>query len=138
MSKISDVLIRHPKNLAAHASIEGTRVALASDHVHMVLLTNGRALVGTLVRADLPGVESGAGPELPWSKLASRTVPPDAEAGTVQRLLVERGLRRLAVVDPEEASLGLPQAAQNGVLIGRRRRISRTGLEDTRTHALAG
>ena len=107
MSKISDVMIRHPKALAAHASIEETRVALDNDHVHMVLLTNGRALVGTLVRADLPIVESGAGPALPWSKLASRTVPPDAEAGTVQGLLVEQGQRRLAVVDPEGALLGL-------------------------------
>lgn len=104
---VRDVMLRHPKTLAAHASIEEARAALANDHVHMVLLTNGTALVGTLVRADLPGAESGAGPALPWSKLASRTVPPDAGAGTVQRLLVERGLRRLAVVDAEGALHGL-------------------------------
>jgi len=104
---VGDVMLRHPKTLPAHASVEQTRAALADDHVHMVLLTEGTTLVGTLVRGDLPGGESGAGPALPWSKLASRTVPPAAGAATVQRLLIERGLRRLAVVNPEGALLGL-------------------------------
>jgi CBS domain-containing protein len=107
MTTVADVMIRHPKTLAADASIDVTRLALADDRVHMVLLMNGYELVGTLVRDDLVGAGSGAGPALPWSTLVDRTVPPEADAGTVQRLLVERGLRRLAVVDPEGALLGL-------------------------------
>jgi len=106
-SAVRDVMLRHPKTLSPHASIEETRAALANDHVHMVLLTDGRTLVGTVVRADLPGAEAGAGPALPWSKLDGRTVSPDGRVDTVQQLLVERGLRRVAVVDPEGALLGL-------------------------------
>lgn len=104
---VNAVMLRRPKTLSAHASIQETRAALANDHVHMVLLTDGRALVGTMVRADLPGAETGAGPAIPWAKLAGRTVPPDARADIVQHLLVERGLRRVAVIDAEGELLGL-------------------------------
>lgn len=107
MSTVGDVMIRNPKTLAARASIEETRVALANDHVHMVLLIDGCELVGTLVRADLVGAKLGAGPALPLSTIVGRTVPPEAEVEAVQRQLVDLGLRRLAVVDPHGALLGL-------------------------------
>ena len=94
MSTVGGVMLRHPKTLAARASIDEARVALADDHVHMVLLMDDRDLVGTLVRADLAGAECGTGPALPWSTLVGRTVPPHADIESVQRLLLEGGLRR--------------------------------------------
>lgn len=106
-SRTRDVMLRHPKTMSAQASIEETRAALANDHVHMVLLTDGSALVGTVVRADLPAAGTEAGPALPWSKLDGRTVLPDWLVDTVQQQLAERGLRRLAVVDNHGALLGL-------------------------------
>ena len=114
-TRVSDVMLRHPKVLDAQATVDGARAALTDDHVHMVLLSQGSTLVGTLVRTDLPSpiqrsdqrsVE-GSGPALPWSTLRNRTVPSSAPADAVQELLIARELRRLAVVDHDGTLLGL-------------------------------
>ena len=108
---VSDVMLRHPKVLDAQATVDEARVALANDHVHMVLLSQGSTLVGTLVRTDLPHPiqrsDQGSGPALPWSTLRDRTVPSATSADTVNKLLIERGLRRLAVIDHDGTLLGL-------------------------------
>jgi CBS-domain-containing membrane protein len=108
---VSDVMLRHPKVLDAQATVDEARAALTDDHVHMVLLTEGSTLVGTLVRADLPHPiqrsDQGSGPALPWSTLRDRTVPSATSADTVNKLLIERGLRRLAVIDHDGTLLGL-------------------------------
>ncbi|GAA2128827.1 CBS domain-containing protein [Nocardioides bigeumensis] len=111
----SDVMIRHPKVLDARATVDEARAALTDDHVHMVLLTEGSTLVGTLVRTDLPppiqrsdqGSGEGSGPALPWSRLRNRTVPSATSADAARELLIARGLRRLAVVDLDGTLLGL-------------------------------
>jgi CBS-domain-containing membrane protein len=108
---VSDVMLRHPKVLDAQATVDEARAALTDDHVHMVLLTEGSTLVGTLVRTDLPHPiqrsDQGSGPALPWSTLRDRTVPSATSADTVNKLLIERGLRRLAVIDHDGTLLGL-------------------------------
>ena len=108
--RVSDVMLRRPKVLDAQATVDEARVALANDHVHMVLLSQGSTLVGTLVRADLPppiqGSDQGSGPALPWSTLRNRTVPPATSAAAARELLIDRGLRRLAVVDHHGTLLG--------------------------------
>jgi CBS domain-containing protein len=104
---VRDVMATRPKTLAASASIDDARSVLADDHVHMVLLTRGATLLGTLVRADLPPGVPGDGPALPWSTLSGRTAAPDAPAAPVRELLVRTGLRRLAVVDEDGTLLGL-------------------------------
>lgn len=67
----------------------------------------GSTLVGIVVHVDLPQAAQGSGPVLPWSTRRNRTVSPAARAGAVQELLVERGLRRVAVVDHDGTLLGL-------------------------------
>ena len=108
---VSDVMLRHPKVLDAQTTVDEARAALTNDHVHMVLLTEGSTLVGTLVRTDLPHPiqrsDQGSGPALPWSTLRDRTVPSATSADTVNKLLIERGLRRLAVIDHDGTLLGL-------------------------------
>ncbi|HEU5484878.1 MAG TPA: CBS domain-containing protein [Microlunatus sp.] len=108
---VSDVMLRHPKVLDAQATVDEARAALTDDHVHMALLTEGSTLVGTLVRTDLPHPiqrsDQGSGPALPWSTLRDRTVPSATSADTVNKLLIERGLRRLAVIDHDGTLLGL-------------------------------
>lgn len=99
-------MLRHPKTLPAHTSITQARAALSDDHVHMVLLTEGRSLVGTLTRADLPSMGTLA-PALSWSTLAGRIVSPDASTAVVHGLLVDRGIRRVAVVAADGSLLGL-------------------------------
>lgn len=104
---VRDVMLRHPKTLPARASVDEVRAALTNDHVHMVLMTEGDALVGTVVRADLPRTAEGDSPALPWSTLPGRTVLPEARVGAVHDLMTELEQRRVAVVDHEGTLLGL-------------------------------
>jgi CBS domain-containing protein len=104
---VRDVMLRRPKTLPAGARVEEARAALANDHVHLVLLTDGGTLVGTLTRTDLPAQVPGSGPALPWSTLRDRTVAATAPADAVPAILAARGLRRLAVVDDDGTLLGL-------------------------------
>lgn len=99
-------MIRAPKTLSTEASVADVRAAFDDDHVHMVLLTEGPVLVGTLVRTDLPQV-AGTTPARPWSVLGGRVIAPEVRVDLVQDLLVARGTRRLAVVDAGERLLGL-------------------------------
>jgi CBS domain-containing protein len=100
-------MISTPKTLPAHASVEDARAVLADDHVHMVLLTDGDKLRGTLVRADLPSAGSGHEPALRWAVLRDRTVPPTTPAAVVQAMLIRNKMRRLVVVDADRTLLGL-------------------------------
>ena len=103
---VREVMLRHPKTLPADASIGQARAALHHDHVHLVLLTEGGRLAGTLTRTDLPPAGT-PGPALAWSTLVDRTVSPDAPAGVVHGLLIGRGIRRVAVVAADGSLLGL-------------------------------
>ena len=103
---VADVMIHNPKTLNARASVADVRAALDDDHVHMVLLTDGTALVGTVVRSDLP--PAGAdGPGLAWATLTGRTVPADYTVSDVVDLLDQREARRVAVVGTDRTLLGL-------------------------------
>jgi hypothetical protein len=103
---VRGVMLTEPKTLPACASVDDARAVLAGDHVHMVLLTQGATLLGTLTGADLVDVPADE-PALAWSVLSGRTVPPDASAGVVLGLLVRASSRRLAVVDADRTLLGL-------------------------------
>lgn len=104
---VRDVMATRPKTLVASASVDDARSVLADNHVHMVLLTRGATLLGTLIRADLPPSAPGDGPALSWSTLSGRTSDPEAPAAPVRECLVRMGLRRLAVTDVEGSLLGL-------------------------------
>ena len=106
VTTVSEVMLRHPTTLPIHASIADARAALSNDHVHVVLLTEGGRLGGTLTRTDLPPAGS-EGPALSWSTLSGRTVSPETPTHVVQNLLIDRGLRRVAVVDAAGSLLGL-------------------------------
>jgi CBS-domain-containing membrane protein len=103
---VRDVMLRHPKTLPVDASIMQARATLTNDHVHLVLLTDGSRLAGTLTRADLPPPGT-VGPALAWSTLEGRTVSPDTPTTVVHRLLIDQGIRRVAVVDADGSLLGL-------------------------------
>lgn len=100
-------MISHPKTLATDATLADVRAALSDEHVHMVLLTDGHTLRGTLIRTDLPETPSAEDPALAYADLPGRTVAPDAPADRARELMVRSGTRRLAVVDSERTLLGL-------------------------------
>ena len=68
---VADVVVRLPKTLPAEARLAAARIALDDDHVHMVLLTSGGRLVGTIVRYS--GHDNGAVYGAPEKQLDGRT-----------------------------------------------------------------
>jgi CBS domain-containing protein len=104
-------MVRAPQTLPVDVTVAEAYRALAGGHVHMLLLTDGRTLLGTLLHDDLAAATaagvSGSDLALPLATLRGRTVLPDASATEVERELSERGSRRLAVVDSAGDLLGL-------------------------------
>jgi CBS domain-containing protein len=102
-----DVVVRLPKTLTPDALVGEARAALHDDHVHLLLLTDGGRLVGTLVRDDLPPEAADAAPALPHARLDGRTIGCDVPAEEARQILLRRGQRRSAVVDADGRLLGL-------------------------------
>ncbi len=99
------MVVRLPKTLPAGVSVAEARACFADDHVHLLLLTESGRLLGTLVRDDLG--EDARGPALAYASLTDRTVPADLPAEDARLLLLDRGQRRLAVVDDDGMLIGL-------------------------------
>lgn len=109
-----DIMVTHPKSLPADdASIDDVHAALADDHVHMILLTHGETLCGTLTRSDVTDVP-GDHRALVYSVLWGRTVSPDTPVAAVRAFLIQAEQRRLAVVDAELTLLGLVCLKRSG------------------------
>ncbi len=106
-STVAEVMVRRPKVLPADATLGQVRAAFEDDHVHMVLLTRGTVLCGTVLRCDVPAAAPDALEALPHARLTGRTIPPTAPADAALRWLVARQQRRLAVVDDHGELLGL-------------------------------
>lgn len=108
---VRDVMVQRPKTLHPDTSIAEAAAAFAGGHVHLLLLTDGPTLIGTVALVDLPhaGATSrdGGGPALRYATLQGRTVSPDALVADVERSMLARDLRRLAVVDDSGSLLGL-------------------------------
>ena len=104
---VAEALVRDPWTLPAEATVGVARVAFADDHVHMLLLTRGPSLLGTLVPDDVHADVADDAPALPLATLTNRTVAPDVPLEDARRWLVARGERRLAVVDEDRTLLGL-------------------------------
>jgi CBS domain-containing protein len=104
---VVDVMLAVPKTLPRTATVAQVRAELADEHVHLVLLTEGERLVGTIGRGDLP---PGAPPDAPAAAhavLAGRTVPAATPAADAFAGLIASGERRLAVVGADDDLLGL-------------------------------
>jgi CBS domain-containing protein len=104
---VLDVVVRLPKTMGPRATVAEARAAFADDHVHMLLLTEGGQLRGTLIASDLPrsGVDDASASD--YASLQGRTVPPDLSAEDARQLLLTAGQRRRAVVDSSGRLLGL-------------------------------
>jgi CBS-domain-containing membrane protein len=101
------VMVTIPKTLAHSARVGDVWKVFEDDHVHMVLLTEGGRLRGTLIRSDIPASAAADSPARPYAKLARRTVAPDTPVAHIKAMLASTGLRRLAVVGEGGDLLGL-------------------------------
>ena len=106
-STVAEVMVRYPKVLPIEAAVGQVRAVFEDDHVHMVLLTRGSFLCGTVIRGDVPDSATDAQKAICFAHLAGRTVPATVSTTVVLRSLVARQERRLAVVDNDGLLLGL-------------------------------
>jgi CBS domain-containing protein len=104
---VDQVMVTIPKTLDASSTVSTVRAALANDHVHMVLLVDGRRLLGTVTAADLASAVDPDSPAVAFSSLRGRIVQPGRPVRVVMASMVATGRRRLAVVDDDHRLLGL-------------------------------
>lgn len=106
-STVAEVMVRYPKVLPDGAAVSQVRAVFEDDHVHMVLLTRGGYLSGTVIRGDVPGTAPDHQEAACFARIAERTVSATASADAVMQRLTARGQRRLAVVDKDGLLVGL-------------------------------
>lgn len=100
-------MLLRPKTLLGTATLGDVRMMLADDHVHAVLLVDGRRLLGAIGRSDLPDNITDTASALPFAKLTGRIADPGDDLETLRRILLAQRGRRLAVVDQSGDLLGL-------------------------------
>lgn len=106
VESVRDAMLTIAVTHAPDLTVAEAGLALANPKVHMVLLTEGGRLLGTLVEDDLVGAEPDAAAR-PLARLSGRTVAPDQPLDDVHRAMVAAGQRRLAVADEQGSLLGL-------------------------------
>ena len=104
---VTDVVVRLPKTLPMSTTVGDARGAFEDDHVHMLLITEGGRLLGTLVRDDLPADAEPDETAIGHAVLDGRTVAPAMDAEEARQLLLAGGERRRAVVDDDGRLIGL-------------------------------
>jgi CBS domain-containing protein len=104
---VADVMVTAPKTMRPSATVADARAFFDDDHVHMALIATSGVLLGTLVRDDLADFGDDAVLALSRSRLDGRSVAVDEPAEQVRVRMIERGQRRLAVVDDRGALAGL-------------------------------
>lgn len=100
-----DGMLRSPRIEPPGCTVAQARAVFADDHVHALLITEGRRLVAVVEREDLAGA-ADAESAVDRGRLHGRTVEPAAELEPLRLWMVAEGRRRLAVVD-DETLLGL-------------------------------
>lgn len=100
-------MVADPKTLPSRASVTDARDAFADEHVHLLLLVEGRELVGTLTRDDLAGEHPPQLSALDLATLEGRVIAPDVPLDEAGARMRDTGRRRLAVVDGDGRLLGL-------------------------------
>ena len=107
VATVADAMITIPKTLEVGASVADARLALADEHVHMLLLTGNGVLHGALVREDLTADLDPRSSALALATLDGRTSSPDRPLAEAAAMMDRSGARRLAVIDREGNLLGL-------------------------------
>ena len=107
MAVVHDRMLTRPTTHPADASLGDARAFFADPKKHLMLLVSDGVLLGTVARTDLRPDLADATPALSVALLEGRTVRADADVEAWHRSLVDRGMRRLAVVDDGGRLLGL-------------------------------
>ena len=104
---VAEVMITEPTTFDAGITVGVARTSLARPKQHLVLLVEGRHLVGTLAADDLPDDVADDAPARDHAHLEDRTARPTDTVAELWERLDHAGARRLAVVDDAGDLLGL-------------------------------
>ena len=109
---VADVMLRHPKTLAADATVSEAREALESQSTHMLLLVDGERFRGavTAIPADADPDESALG----FVDRSAPIVTEDTPVSAALARLEHRPSGRLVVLDGQ-LLVGLVCLAKDGV-----------------------
>jgi len=104
---VTDAMVRHPKMLGRDATVADLRHLFRDDHVVAALVVDDGVLVTVVERDDLSEALPAARGAGTLGRLEGRTVPPGADLAETWTWMVDRGVRRLAVVDEAGTCVGL-------------------------------
>ena len=109
---VADVMLRHPKTLAAEATVAEARSALESQSTHMLLLVDGE-----IFRGAVTAIPADAGPDEPalaFVDTSAHVVTEDMPLSKALARLEHRPSGRLVVLDGDRL-VGLVCLAKDGV-----------------------
>jgi CBS domain-containing protein len=105
-TSVADAMLARPKVSPADTTVARALALLADDHVHAVLVVDAGRLLAVVERPDLVDAPPAA-PAREYGRLAGRVVGPHEDLPATWRAMAAEPRRRLAVVDPAGALLGL-------------------------------
>jgi len=103
---VADAMIRSPKICGPHATVADVRALFVDDHVHAALVVADERVLAVVERGDLAGAADDQ-PAHEVGQVEGRTVEAEADLEDTRRRMVTEPTRRLAVVDRQQALLGL-------------------------------
>lgn len=103
---VADAMVTRPAVHPPSTTVGDLRAFFADDHMHMALLVDDDALVGTVERNDLAAELGDRAPARQVAALDGRTIEPDAVLADALEAMKRAGRRRLAVTR-ESVVLGL-------------------------------
>jgi hypothetical protein len=111
---VAQVMLRRPVVHGVAMTVGEARAFFLDDHVHMLLVVDGRRLVAAVERGDLVAARHDDACVRLFGSLGGRTVPPYARGVDVFAAMCRSGRRRLAVTDDNGALVGLLCLKANG------------------------
>jgi CBS domain-containing protein len=102
---VRDLMIAQPKTLPTTATVADVRALFANAHLRSAVLVDGSAYAGMIDRGAIPGDAPGDASAFPYSTRELATVTPDDPISLALERLDAAGARRLAVLDPDGATL---------------------------------
>lgn len=112
--RVGDAMLRFPKTCPPTTTVDEAREMLRNDHVHALLVVDGRELLAVVERADLAFAAPGTSAR-DAGRLRGRTIGPSVNLVTAWRLQRAARRRRLAVVDDAGDLLGLLCLKRSGL-----------------------
>jgi CBS domain-containing protein len=102
---VGEAMLSRPKTLPSDASVADVRGAFATRAMRMVLLVDGDAFAGAVVRDDLPEAARDDEPALEYANPDVVTVRPDEPVRDALGRIEESSEGRVVVVDGDGVTL---------------------------------